>query len=137
MNRQKTVLMITDQVSLACELKEVLEKHGINPLWAATAEAGLEAARRAAPDLILLSLELPGLSGLGLGQELKSDPQTRQIPLVVLTEHDAPSVPHAAIQLGALDIIPGDVFAGSVLLATLRQLNILEQPSGEVHGDVE
>ncbi len=137
MKRQKTVLMITNQVRLACELKEVLKKHGVNPLWAVTAEAGLELAHRAAPDLILLSLELPGLSGLGLGQELKSDVQTRQIPLIVLAEHDVPGVPHAAIQLGALDIIPDDVFAGSVLLATLRQLNILEQLSSEAHADVE
>jgi len=137
MKRQKTVLMVTDQVSLACELKEGMEKQGVNALWAVTAEAGLDLARRAAPDLILLSLELPGLSGLVAAQELKRDPQTCQIPLVVLAEHDTPGIPHAGIQLGALDIIPGDVFAASVLVATLRQLKILEQPPGEAHADVE
>jgi two-component system cell cycle response regulator DivK len=79
------VLVIEDNpVNLELVLA-VLEPEGYQFLTAETAEWGFELARTERPDLILLDIHLPGMSGYEVAPHLKADPATAPIPIVALT----------------------------------------------------
>lgn len=66
---------------------------------------GLELARAQAPDLILLDLMMPDLSGLEVCQELKKDARLSKIPIVVLSSSDDSDEIETCLQLGAQDYL--------------------------------
>lgn len=81
------VLVIEDNAAgleLVCTL---LEGVGCDVLTAATAKAGLAAARAEGPDLILMDVQLPGMDGYEATFRLKSDSRTAKIPVVAVTAH--------------------------------------------------
>ncbi len=80
-----TVLVVDDEPAVRRAAELQLAAAGYRVLTAATGEAGLALARSARPDLILLDVVLPGLSGLDLARKLRRRPETRQIPFVYLT----------------------------------------------------
>ena len=67
---------------------------------------------------------------------LKEDPQTSDIPIVMLTVRDEAAAAMRGIDLGAVDFIPKDVFSAPVLLETLRQLQIVSGLGKGDEGDV-
>jgi CheY-like chemotaxis protein len=85
MNAVRRVLVIEDNpVNLELVLA-VLEPDGYQLLTAGTAEVGLQMVRTERPDLILLDVHLPGMSGYEVAPRLKADPATARIPIVALT----------------------------------------------------
>ena len=81
----KTILIIEDESDLAELVAFNLEKEGYRPLIATDGPSGLEAARHNPPDLILLDLMLPGMSGMEICKILKSKEKTARIPIIMLT----------------------------------------------------
>jgi two-component system, OmpR family, phosphate regulon response regulator PhoB len=81
----KTILIIEDENDLAELVAFNLEKEGYRSLIAPDGPSGLEAARHNSPDLILLDLMLPGMSGMDICKVLKSNEKTARIPIVMLT----------------------------------------------------
>jgi two-component system, OmpR family, phosphate regulon response regulator PhoB len=81
----KTILIIEDETDLAELVAFNLEKEGYRPLIAPDGPAGLDSARTASPDLILLDLMLPGLPGTEVCKLLKSGGKTSAIPIIILT----------------------------------------------------
>ena len=81
----KTILIIEDENDLAELVAFNLEKEGYRPLIAPDGPSGLEAARHNSPDLILLDLMLPGMSGMEICKVLKSRDKTARIPIIMLT----------------------------------------------------
>jgi two-component system, OmpR family, phosphate regulon response regulator PhoB len=81
----KTILIIEDENDLAELVAFNLEKEGYRSLIAPDGPSGLEAARHNSPDLILLDLMLPGMSGMEICKVLKSNEKTARIPIVMLT----------------------------------------------------
>jgi two-component system response regulator RpaA len=79
------ILLIEDGRLLRRATERALVKAGYDVVAAGDGENGLRAAREATPDLILLDLMLPTLSGLSLLQQLKRDPGTRHVPIIVLS----------------------------------------------------
>ncbi|HOJ39725.1 MAG TPA: response regulator, partial [bacterium] len=65
-----------------------LKKAGYAPIEAADAEEGLTLFRQWQPDLVVLDLILPGMSGLDFLKKVKSGPFSRRTPVVVLTAKD-------------------------------------------------
>jgi CheY-like chemotaxis protein len=83
----KTVLVVEDN-PLNMELTtDVLEVAGFAVCQAFTAEEGIELARSARPDLVLMDVSLPGMDGLTATGILKADATLRSIPVVALTAH--------------------------------------------------
>lgn len=81
------ILIIEDNpmnLELATDLLEVA---GFVVLKAIVAREGIEMARTAQPNLILIDISLPDLDGLAATQALKADPTTRHIPVIALTAH--------------------------------------------------
>ena len=81
----KTILIIEDETDLAELVSFNLEKEGYRPLIAPDGPSGLESARHNSPDLILLDLMLPGMSGMEICKVLKGRDKTARIPIIMLT----------------------------------------------------
>lgn len=80
-----TVLVIEDNPANIKLATVMLRKAGYTVLSAITGEAGLALARSDQPALILMDIQLPGLSGIDVTRLLKHDPSTCAIPVIALT----------------------------------------------------
>jgi diguanylate cyclase (GGDEF)-like protein len=80
-----TILIIDDNITNLKVATEHLKTEGYATLTARTGEAGVERARLAHPDLILLDIQLPGSDGFAICRQLKASPQTSDIPVIFMT----------------------------------------------------
>jgi CheY-like chemotaxis protein len=96
------ILLIEDDKFLrkACEVS--LKKRGLTVITAMDGEEGLHQARTGNPDLILLDMLMPKLSGMETLEELKKDERTRGIPVVILSNSSIDSRVQKAKALGAV-----------------------------------
>jgi len=81
----KRILVVEDNELNMKLLNDVLEAHGYDVLSTGRGEVAVEWAREYHPDLILMDLQLPDLSGLEATQLLKADAKTRDIPVIAVT----------------------------------------------------
>ena len=81
------LLLVEDNEESRDGLSRHLRRKGYEVLTAADGRQGLEAARAAPPDLVLMDMSLPVLDGWEATRQLKADPQTRHIPVIALTAH--------------------------------------------------
>ncbi|MCA9413883.1 MAG: response regulator, partial [Candidatus Omnitrophica bacterium] len=96
-----------------------LSKNGFEVDCVTDGETGLKEIKAKAPDLVLLDLMLPGLDGLEVCRQLKQDPQTYKIPVVMLTAKGEESDIVSGLELGAEDYITKP-FSPKVLIARVR-----------------
>ncbi len=133
-NDYKTVLIVEDSPVQTLVLRRLLERRGLKVICAADGLEGVSATREFLPDLIILDLQMPEMSGLEALNVIKGDPRTRDIPVIILTAHAQPEMLREGLGGGALDFIPKDAFSEMVLLKTLDQLGFtsetdLEEPA--------
>ena len=84
-----TVLLIDDNADDALLIRRLLEGYKAYRVYhAKDGWDGLTMARQKLPDLIVTDLTMPGIDGFGLVEELKLDPRTRDIPVVVVSAKD-------------------------------------------------
>ncbi len=81
----KTVLVVEDNDINMKLLHDVLELHGYNVLQATDGMEGWRMAREHRPDLILMDIQLPGISGLEATKRLKADETLKSIPVIAIT----------------------------------------------------
>lgn len=79
------ILLIEDDQLLAKMYSDKFESEGFVTIVAERGDQGLTLARQEKPDFILLDILLPGTDGLTVLRSLKEDPQTRDIPVALLT----------------------------------------------------
>ncbi len=101
----KKVLVIEDEEDIAELLSYNLKKNGYTPMWAASGEAGLSQVRRQKPDLVLLDIMLPGLDGIEVCANLKSEPSTAGIPIIMVTARGEEEDIVRGLEAGAEDYI--------------------------------
>lgn len=80
-----TVLIVDDEEDVCSLLKMVVERHGLVARVASDGYAAMESIEQSRPDLIILDLKMPRLSGYELFARLKSDEDYQKIPIVVIT----------------------------------------------------
>ncbi len=124
----KTVLIVEDSPAQALALQQILEQEGLQVLWAPDGRIGVAMAQQQMPDAIILDIEMPEMNGFEACRRLKENARTADIPIVMLTVRADPPALMQGIDLGAIDFIPKDAFSESVLVETLRQLRILDDP---------
>jgi len=81
----KNILVIEDEQDLAELIAFHLDREGYLPLIANDGVAGLKQAQTSVPDLLLLDLMLPGISGIDICKALKGNEKTEAIPIIMLT----------------------------------------------------
>ncbi len=82
-----TILLVEDNEMNRDMLSRRLVRRGYEVQIAEDGESGVRRALGSSPDLILMDLSLPDIDGLEATRRLKADPQTRHIPIIVLTAH--------------------------------------------------
>lgn len=101
----KKILFIEDESALQKTLGEILKQEGYQVIPALDGEVGLRLANPPAggkkPDLILLDLVLPKIHGFDVLKNLKEDKETKEIPVIVLTNLGEIKDINKAIELGA------------------------------------
>lgn len=95
------VLLVDDDHLCTAQLRALLEQDRLEVHGCVSAEAGVEAARRSPPDVLLLGLELPGITGFDALELLRADPRTRHLPVVVISARDDARTRAAAFAAGA------------------------------------
>jgi len=114
------LVLVVDDVSQNVRLSiEMLDQAGYETTFAMTGAEALMRVRSAQPDLILLDLMMPGMSGLQLCDRLKEDPILRDIPVLFVTASNEETHMLEAFQLGAVDYITKP-FRSAELLARVR-----------------
>ncbi len=86
--QRKKILIVEDDQDLSIALRLRLGANEMDAIWAGDSNMALQAAREENPDLVLLDLGLPHGEGLTILEELKSDPSTQPIPVIVLSARD-------------------------------------------------
>ena len=81
----KTVLIVEDDVFLMSLLKNRMESAGFSILAAKDGEEAIKILKEIKPDLILLDIILPGKSGFEVLEEMKSDPQISNAPVMIIS----------------------------------------------------
>ena len=97
----KKILFIEDEVAIQKTLGEFLRKKGYEVQSALDGEVGLRLAKTGNPDLILLDLILPKKHGLDVLKELHLDNNTKNIPVIILTNLENVGEVEKAIEFGA------------------------------------
>ena len=82
---QRTVLVVDDEPSIRRFLRHLLEQEGYDVLEAGSGKEALVRCERENPDLVLLDLRLPDMTGFEILSELKKRPETHHIPVVILS----------------------------------------------------
>ncbi|MCJ7786605.1 response regulator [Patescibacteria group bacterium] len=90
-----------DESALQKTFGEILSQEGYEMIPALDGETGLEMAKTKKPDLILLDLILPKVHGFDVLKQLKEDPGTKGIPVIILTNLEGIGDVDKAIGLGA------------------------------------
>lgn len=101
----KRILVIDDYPDNVYLLKERLEKEGFEILTAFDGETGIQISVQEKPDLILLDIMLPGMSGYDVCQTLTVKDETKQIPIILLTALTEVNNLRQGLQAGAFDYI--------------------------------
>lgn len=115
------VLIVDDDPAQRLCMTELVESLGGTTREAVDGQAGLEAVAAEKPDLILLDVEMPRLNGLECCRRLKADPQTRLIPVVIITSLDTFEDRIRGIEAGADEFLTKPVRAPE-LLARMREM---------------
>ena len=82
---ERTVLYVEDNEYNLKIVRQLLGRTSYRLIEATDGQAGVETARRELPDLILMDIQLPKLSGLDATKTIRADPKTAGIPIIVIT----------------------------------------------------
>lgn len=83
--RKRKILVVDDELDTRTFLSTVFEASGYKPIVAADGVEGLRKAKEARPDVIILDVMMPKEGGLQLYRTLKTDPDLKQIPIIMLS----------------------------------------------------
>ncbi|HEU4319527.1 MAG TPA: response regulator transcription factor [Acidimicrobiia bacterium] len=114
--RPHRILIVEDEPGLAESVRYTLESEGFEVMLAATGVNGLDAARHSDPDLILLDLMLPEMSGLDVCRQIR---MSSDVPIIMLTAKDSEADKVTGLELGADDYMTKP-FSMRELIARVR-----------------
>ncbi len=133
--RNKTVLVVEDEESIRNMLRYALEMAEFEVKEAEDTRVAAQIVKQSPPDLILLDWMLPGSSGLSFTKRLKSDPDSCNIPVILLTAKAEEDSKVAGLNAGADDYVIKP-FSPRELIARIRAVlrrGLMEQPDGTIH----
>jgi len=115
----ETIIAIDDEPDILELIAYNLGRQGYDVAVATSGERGLDLIKSKSPDLILLDLMLPGLDGLELCSLLKKNPETRSIPIIMLTARSEETDIITGLEMGAEDYVLKP-FSPKILIARIR-----------------
>lgn len=120
----KKVVLIEDSKVLGTALSGALKVEGVEVFWAENGVAGVSLAKQIKPDLILLDLMLPKLSGFDVCKLLKTDNATWRIPILIMSTLSDPQSRDRAMEAGADYFIPKPYDLASTMAEIKKHLKL-------------
>ena len=118
MERNK-IVVIEDEPDIIEVVSYNLKREGYTVIPVKRGDEGLNAVRNESPHLVILDLMLPGLDGLSICQQMKSDPMVRDIPIIMVSAKGEESDVVIGLELGADDYL-AKPFSPRELLARVK-----------------
>ena len=130
---KESILLVEDEHDIQDLLKFHLERENLVVETADTGEDALQRLKSRTVSLILLDLMLPGIDGLEVCRRLKAQPETADIPIIMLTAKDSEADIVTGLEMGAADYVCKP-FSPRVLMARIHA--VLRRPVAAAAGDV-
>ena len=99
------ILIVDDSPTEVFQMKKALEQGGFRVEAAADGEEAIRKAREMRPDLILMDIVMPGMDGFRATRQLANDPETRAIPIIMVTSKSNESDRVWGMRQGAVDFL--------------------------------
>jgi twitching motility two-component system response regulator PilH len=99
------MLIVDDSATIVALLRRMLRQNGYQTLEAGDAEQGIVLAREHLPDLIFLDIVLPGMNGFAALRQLRRDPLTRDIPIIMISGNEQATEEFYVHRIGADDFM--------------------------------
>jgi len=119
---QVKVLVVEDDVFLSGIYQKKFEMEGFKVIPALDGEKGLTEAKKKKPAIILLDILLPKLDGFAVLTKLKADPETKDIPVILLTNLGQKDDVEKGLQAGAVDYLIKAHFKPSEVVDKVRKV---------------
>lgn len=116
------ILLISDDAVFADRVKHVVEHHGLTLTTCSDTSQSFELVEGFAPALLLLDVELPGLSGLDVCRFLRSKPRWKHLPIVIITDSTPWAAHSLSLAIGATDYITKPVVTALLSARLLHHL---------------
>jgi len=116
---KENILVVEDEEDILDIIRVTLTREGYRVTGVTSGEDALRSVLSRAPDLVLLDLMLPGISGLEVCRRIKGDPRTASIPVIMVTARGEETDIVTGLELGADDYIPKP-FSNRVLVARIH-----------------
>lgn len=126
------ILAVDDDLKALQIIQAALQEAGFDVLTAASGAEALGVVRDAAPDLVLLDLKMPGMSGREMLQEMKSQQETGNTPVVIVTGVDQKGDKEEAVRAGADDFLAKPIEQRELLIRIQALLKVKQ-----LHRDLE
>ncbi len=95
------VLVVDDEPNIVLSIEFLMQQAGFDVVTAEDGESALESVAETPPDLILLDISLPGISGFDVLEQLRNDPRHARLPIIMLTAHGREVEKEKGLALGA------------------------------------
>jgi twitching motility two-component system response regulator PilH len=119
-------MIVDDSPTEVHVMKTALEKHGYQTLSASDGSECLTLARKVRPDLIFMDIVMPGLNGFQTTRNLSRDPETKSIPVVMVTTKDQESDRVWGMRQGAVDYLVKPVDASDLVAKANELLGVFD-----------
>ena len=119
------ILIVDDVMSNVLLLKVLLTNEKFQIATASNGQQAIEQVKTEKPDLILLDVMMPGMSGFEVAQKLKEDPTTMDIPIIFLTALNSTADIVKGFQVGANDFISKPFNKEELLIRVSHQISLI------------
>ncbi len=116
-----SILIVEDEAEIAELVRFHVDREGFSGHVVPSGRLALDAIRRKPPDLVVLDLMLPDLDGLEVCRQLRWQPETRELPILILSAKGEEADIVSGLELGADDYVTKP-FSPNVLMARIRNL---------------
>ena len=113
------VVVVEDEADIQDVIAYNLKRDGYEVLTASRGDEGLSLIQAKMPDLVILDLMLPGIDGLTICQQLRTDPKTKNLPIIILSAKEEEADVVIGLGFGADDYVPKP-FSPRELLARVK-----------------
>jgi diguanylate cyclase (GGDEF)-like protein/PAS domain S-box-containing protein len=134
--KEFTILIADDQPDNLALLARYLDNEGYRYMQASDGLQALEIVRRAMPDLVLLDVNMPQKDGFMVLEEIRADPATKHVPVIILTARLDPMQVQLGLNLGADDYVTKP-FDRRELMARIRTNLRVKKTEDEIRGLAE
>lgn len=130
------VLVVDDSTTVVATLRRMLEQNGYDVVEALNGEKGVELAVADPPDLVFLDIILPGINGFAALRQLRRNPRTREVPVIMMSGNEQATEQFYAQRIGADDFMKKPFSRAELFSRIEKLLDVSLMPRRRAHAGV-